>query len=659
MCSLLIYSAGSCLAKTNSNTELNVQRDRIAYFPRESHTQRTLTKQQNVLERRCIEIGTKTTIVNDVRKFNDESHLSIIDGHRPCSSSTPGRPAQQTPPPPPPTRSPHIVSHDKMNKMQKQLDESLCRMNDLQHQISEIPRLQQELSTEKAENRDLHTKLKHMEEIVAKMKREKLLSPPVVPPPPPAKVEASTSPLKPFSPQRVCAMSLESLNFRFPNTSSPTNSVQSNPSLSLNNFSNASVVSVSHSQASGAHLQRNVACMTQSTLTRDIGIVTTSPEKKLTRSIASNTDAIQAQVIAIHSVGIQCLIQDDTKKQYRNASTSTQQRSVSPPPTPIPSAPIAVVTHSIGIMAVPKVRNSQCMARPEVKSFGTENIYQKIRSRNHGSDPIFELIELNNSTKPESTSFASISLKSLDLLSSASVMAPIVADKPSKVIQMVSIGVQHVPNVLSTGSQCVERAATPPPAPIPPKVSTESTSTDTSDLLLFRHRAVNTDAPVAKRDRPTNTEPIRTTDESTNTMNTNVKSTNDIGTNPDRIASVGDDALHQCHNCLAKIEIKQQTIISNKNTKLEQQHRMNVSPAVPADDAQSKETDLTSRIPRPTALISPRPDRKFNRQNTYTVPSPVNLSPSHASPVATAVLTAAATPPAANIVQCPAEAYLR
>lgn len=614
---------------------MNVQRDRIAYAPRESHTQHTLTKQQNIFERKCIEIE-KTSIVNDVRKFTDESILSINDAYRPCSSSTPNRPLQQSTPPPPPTRSPHIVSNEKLNKIQKQLNDSLSRMNDLEHRIKEIPRLQQELTTEQTENRDLHTKLKHMEEIIAKMKREKLLSPPSV------KIEASTSPLKPFSPQRVCAMSLESLNFRFPNTSSPTNSVQSNPSLSLNNFSNVSI-------ASASHLQRNVACMTQSTLTRDIGIVTTSPEKKSTRSTASNTDVIQAPTVAVHSVGVQCHIKDDMKKQYRNAFTST-------PSMPIPSAPIAVVTHSIGIMAVPKVRNSQCMARPDVKSIGTENIHQKIKTKNLGTDPIAELIESKHSTKSESTSFA-ISLKSLDLLSSASAVPPIVAEPiESKVVQTASVGVQHSPSVHITSSQCVQRPVTPPPVPISPKVRTETASTDTSDLLLLIHRAVNTDAPIAKRDRPTNTEPIRTTDESTNTMATDAKSTNDIGTNPDRNA-FPDDALHQCHNCLAKIEIKQQTIISNKNTKLEQQHRTNVSPAVAIDDVQSKDADASSRIPRPTALISPRSDRKFNRQNTYTVPSPASLSPSHASPVAAA---APPSPPTTiTTVQCPAEAYLR
>lgn len=607
-----------------------------------------------MFEQKCIEVE-RASIVSDVRKFADDSNLSMIDGHRPCGSSTPIGQLQQTPtpPPPPPTRSPHNIPNERMNKLQKQLNDSLNRMNDLEHQMMEIPRLQQELTSEKAENRDLHMKLKHMEEIVAKMKREKLMSAPA-----PVKVEASTSPLKPFSPQRVCAMSLESLNFRFPNTSSPTNSVQSNPSLSQNNYSNASIASASHSQASGAHLQRNVACMTQSTLTRDIGVVTTSPEKKLTRSTASNTDVVQANVITTRNVGVQCVIQEDTKKP----STPTPLPVSPPPPTPIPSAPIAIATHSIGIMAVPKMRSSYCMARPDVKSIGTENIHQKIRTRNHGTDPIAELIEPTHPTKPESTSFASISLKSLDLLSSASTVPPIVTEKAAKVIQTASIGVQHVPNVLSTGSQCVERPATPPPAPLPPKVSSETVGTDTCDLLLLRHRAVNTDAPVAKRDRPTNTEPIRTTDESTNTIaTTTAKSTNDIGTSPDRNA-IGDDALHQCHNCLAKIEITQQTIISNKTAKSDQQHRMHVVPAVPADDTQSKDADASSRIPRPTALISPRPDRKFNRQNTYTVPSPVSPSPSSLVTPHAHLAAAPATPPsppATNAVQCPAEAYLR
>lgn len=549
------------------------------------------------------------------------------------------------------------------------------RMNDFEHQIKEIPRLQHELSTEKAENRDLHTKLKQMEEIVAKMKREKLLSAAMQPLPPslpPLKVEASTSPLKPFSPQRVCAMSLESLNFRFPNTSSPTNSVQSNPSLSLNNFSNASIASASQSLMSGAHLQRNVGSMTQSTLTRDIGIVTITPEKKRTRSTASNTDAVQTQAVAVHSIGVQCLIEDkkeeekDEKKHYRNASTS-MPRSVSPPPAPIPSAPKAIEKHSVGISAVPNVRNKQCMVRPDVKSIGIDNIYQKIRTRDHGTDPIAELIESNSESKPDSNAFASISLKSLDLLSSASAVVqqmPTIGDNQPKVIKTTSIGVQHVPNVLSTSTQCAERPATPPPPP--PKVATATQFTDTCDLMLCIHRAVNTDAPAAKRDVPTNTEPIRTLDESTNTTANGVKSTTDIGTNPDRNAFTDDErsALHQCHNCLAKIEIKQQTIISKKNMKFEQQQqqqRMHISMASQsqsADDAQSKDADASSRIPRPTALISPRPDRKFNRQNTYTVPSPaVSISPSQVTPLAAATAMASAQP--ANMVQCPAEAYLR
>lgn len=632
----LLQRIGSCITKTNSTTDLNSQRT-ASYSPLDIQTSHTLPKQQqNVFASKSIEIEQTTTTI-DGRKFNDESHLSFVDTYRTGNSSTPNRPPATPTPPPPPKRSPHIISHEKVNQMQRQLNDSAIRMRDLEVQIKQVPRLQLELTNEKAENRDLLTKLKQMEEIVAKLKREKLSTPSA---PPSTKTEAATSPLKPFSPQRVCAMSLESLNFRFPTTSSPTNSVQSNPSLSLHNFSSTSA----------SHLQRNVACMTQSPLTRDIGVVTLTPERKSMRSTASNTDSTTKASAAVHNVAIQCVIDEGPKREFRNASTSTP-RPVTPPPEPV----VAVVTHSIGVMATPHVRDNQCTARPEVKSIGTENIYRKVRTRDHGTDPIVELnVAVNVPTVDLSSTYASISLKSLDLLSSATSMVPPMADeKPSKTTPTASIGIQHTPDVLSTGSQCIiERPITPPPTPPPsaPKVHTQTISTDTCDLLLLRHRGVNTDAPVAKRDRLTNTEPVRTTHESTNTTPVRANPTCDTGTSPDQ-NTIGDDALHQCHSCLAKIEIKQQTIITNKTTKSDRQlHQANVQAATiiqAAEDVQTKEADASSRIPRPTALISTRPDRKFNRQNTYTVASPVSLSPTQPS---------STTSPA---IICPAEAYLR
>lgn len=618
-----------------------------------------ITQQRTVetIEETLIITQNKESVRKDARKDVNRIQKRIDDGEETKKSAAISQPDAAT--------IEHIdklsvvnrTLTDQLQSVRNQLSDNLARVRDFEDRVRMIPKLQLELSVEKAENRDLHLKLKALENII-EMKKSKIDALETA-----AATAAASQPAssKPFSAQRVCAMSLESLNVRFPNSSSPTDSVQSY----------ASAPSANQSKPTPSVLQQSVGCMTTKSITRDVGVVTI-PAQAVTRSIATNTDAIEQPAppppppvpIAIEkkpllkSVGTQS--EAEVKTRSRAIGTNTDRE---PSPTPVPKP----TTFSVGIMATPNVRSSQCMARPETRSIALDNIYQKVRVRSFGTDPIKHLAEPQQPAKPTDSTISL--LKLLDTPSQAAPTEPI--EPPEKPKELKSIGVQHSPNVLCKFSQCDEQVIEPPP-----KIKMHTEYTDTSDLILHIHRGVNTEKALETKNRLTNTERIATIDESTNTMAKPTK-TNDTGTNPDLSISskyeekakneeINVSEQDKCHNCLAKIEIKQRTIIKNLNkpapsatvkriattntTTLTTNTSENVEEKTVNTLLQSQQTETESRIPRPTALISPRPDRKFVRQNTYTIPE------SPTSDSAMTMSTATATTHSSH-TECPAEAY--
>lgn len=525
--------------------------------------------------------------------------------------------------------------NDQLSNVRSQLGENLNRLRDFEERVKLIPRLQLELSVEKAENRDLHLKLKALENILEQKEKNAIKTKELVK----STVDSSTTTegfviSKPFSAQRVCAMSLESLNIRFPANNSSSIDAQQQPQ-------NPVKIPPSTNDASS---------MTNKTISRDVGIVTI-PIQISTRNIAINTDISERnpfEKLIKEPILISVGVQSDTehKIQTRNVSTITDKKQSSSP-----------ILNSIGIMAIPNTRSTSCAAKPDSKSIGIDNIYQKVRLRSFGTDPIKHLSETNQSKLINDSINVSLAL----------------LDKPSKPKELKSIGIQYSPSVTSRYSQCKEQQT----IVTLPKIQTHTESTDTSDLMLYIHRGVNTDAIPRKIDRLTNTNPINTIDKSTNTISP-VKHSNDNGTNTDQIVDstttnvTNEKSIdtttntsktkseHKCYNCLAKIEIKQRTIIKNPNkvnlNTNSQTSSSNTTTATTnlvekhADEMLNvlQQSDSQSRIPRPTALISPRPDRKFARQNTYTIPS---TSSSPITPTASETV-------ASLISQCPAEAYL-
>lgn len=320
-------------------------------------------------------------------------------------------------------------------------------------------------------------------------------------------------------------------------------------------------------------------------------------------------------------------------------------------------------------MAVVDTRNAYSTAKPEIKSIGLENIATVVKTRCTGTDPIKHLIDVvDRRSSSLERNDQIISLKSLDMLQTASSTVSHVSNKelkepvkieqnsvsiqcslqpsivealtqptPAIPVKRTSIAIQHSPRQSSKYSQCQPKAKTPPPSPPQSDTPTKhyrTEGTDTKDLIRLNDSSNNTDAPPKTRDRLINTERIRTVNGSTNT--TALPRTVECGTNPVNMplpivpivdktivtrtdTGCGTEAIDiinkNCNTCLAKIEIKQQTFFKN-TAKIEDAMQQQ----------QQQQLDV-SRIPRPTALISPRPERKFTRQNTYTISPTSPTSP--------------------------------
>lgn len=513
---------------------------------------------------------------------------------------------------------------DQLQSVRHQLSDNLNRVRDFEERIKLIPKLQLELSVEKAENRDMHIKVRALENALKTKERNDI-----------SKTVESISPTtdeplktKPFNTQRVCATSLERLNIRFSNTSSPVESQKS------------------HEAISNQPTSHNVGCMTTKSILRDVGIVTT-PMVVDSKAVAVNTNISgrnpfenitekpKTQNVYVQS---EC----EPKVQTKNMATITDSEPVQ-----------KISTKSVGTSAQPSVTHSSCLARTETRSIGIDNIYQNTKTRTIGIDPIKEIIEQLSSKRNDSP----ISLKLLDNIQRTPIAVPEVevpAEVKSKPKEFRTMGIQHSPCLSDKSSQCKEHV--PESLPI---IQSRTESTDTSDLTLLIHRAVNTEAPVSKKSRLTNTDRLLTDDKSTNTRN-DLKTLKNSETNTDpfeistkvrtdekqnELASFSE---HKCHNCLAKIEIKQRTIIKNPNKSHSIANIARSTTTTTTDHTSIEDlvqqTDAQTRIPRPTALISPRSDKKFTRQNTYTIQTE--------APIA-ALYTAdePATP-------CPAEIYL-
>lgn len=450
----------------------------------------------------------------------------------------------------------------------------------------------------------------------------------------------------PFSPQRVCAMSLDSLKLR----SSPKFFFDGSGNSSVSNeyiLSSAKSTPVQQIVQS----QRDVGCMAHTPLSRSIGTLTTPSVAKELKTASTNTVIIQEKVVTIQQgqqtdqrmytqeeleFEISKSLERYQKQQQRtkqlnsctvgtqsDVETSKKQRSVS-----TTTDPVKAPSHSVGTMVKPDAYSRECQTVVHSHSIGTNTDNLTMPSM-----PSKSLEELSASKEDLEHR---ISLKSLDKFKCTSTQCVLLTDEPKseRIVSTHTKGLQHSPKVSTKSVQVGVRS--------------QPESTDTNDLVLLINRSINTDAKAKTCDQLTNTDPI-------------AKKTKDIGVNCDppvekvkveeikKTESVNDVG----NTCMAKVEIKQRTVISGLNKTDEEQ-----------------QVDPQTRIPRPMALISPRPERKFNRQNTYTISAPtsettnstttsvVNRSTAVKTHQQEAVATRRNEETSTSSIRCPAEEYL-
>lgn len=413
--------------------------------------------------------------------------------------------------------------------------------------------------------------------------------------------KSTTTPsTKPFQAQRHSPISLDSLNARLQSPYSTTN--KSSPPQSTNPTPIPPIQ------------KRDASQMTTMSLTREIGITTNQVK---TRTTAVNTDQksytkqeLQAAIdLTIEKQQLEQL-QAQKKKQI---SVGTQMQPVVIPPkqtasisqqTQIESQSIAIQTRadqkSVEISCHPQTRSIGISDHTTIKEVCSVCSIEK-HSIGCGPDEEPSLISLKLMDVPPPKRSLTFSLGDGEKLniSRKTIGTQYSFVGPTK----IDSSTQHVAPILRD-KQCQQSG------PI-----TNNQITDTNGLIALKNKGCATDPiqQVKKYNAESNTEPRQLESVSTNT-NPPLKLL-DHGTNTIKIqlkevacgATVKPHisiscADNYCDTC--KDTIMHLAKGFTKST-------ICVTPPSPE----------TSRIPRPMALMSPRTERKFVRQNTYTVPS--------------------------------------
>lgn len=469
----------------------------------------------------------------------------------------------------------------------------------------------------KKEKEQLEQKV-HDEEV----RRVNLASPP----------KTTTVPLtKPFHPQRHSPISLDSLNVKLqpPFSASPNSTV--------NKPTNTSQSPPCHPTTQ----KRDVSQMTTAVLTRDIGITTNQLK---TRTTAVNTDQkhytkqeLQAAIdLTIEKQQLEQL-QIKQAQQQNLISVGTQMHPVTIPSKQTISTcqQTQIESQSVAIQTRANQKSIEISCHPETRSIGIsdnttiEEICRKCsgKKRTIGCGP------------DEEPSL--ISLKLMDATTPKRSLTFSLGDGEKLNIARKSIGTQYsviVPKKIDSFTQHI--------APIMKDKQCQQSvlamtnqHTDTLGLLERKNRACATEPiqEVKKLNAESNTEsrrtesvstntnaPLKQLDHSTNTVRIQSKDVAcGVAVKPHILISCADNYCDTCKDTIMHL--------AKGFTKGSNGGGNGGLAGVPIAE--------TSRIPRPTTLMSPRTERKFMRQNTYTLPS------SDESPIEQQV--------------CPAEMFLR
>lgn len=441
---------------------------------------------------------------------------------------------------------------------------------------------------------------------------------------------ATTPLVKPFHSERHSPISLDSLNAKFQAPYSPS----SQPAISK-----SSPPQTTESTPTPFVQKRDASQMTTVSLTREIGITTNQIK---TRTAAVNTDKksytkeelqaaidltiekqqheqFHAQQKKLISVGTQMHIVSMPQKQTTSTSQQTQNESQTS------STQTRTNQKSVEISCHPQTRSIGISDHSTVEEVCRNCAIEK-RTIGCGPDDepsliSLKLMDVQPTAFQRSLTFSLGDGEKLNI-SRKSIGTQYSFTGPTK----IDSSTQHIAPLMRD-KQCQESG--------PIKYNQMN---DTNGLIKIKNQSCSTEPiqQVKKFNAESNTEPRQLETVSTNT-NPPLKlldhSTNTIKIQLKDVACGGVVKPHISISCADNYCDTCKDSIMN----LAKGFTKNMSSAsVPSSISPIAET---SRIPRPMTLMSPRTDRKFLRQNTYTLPS------SDESPIEQQI--------------CPAEMFLR
>ncbi|XP_063699459.1 KN motif and ankyrin repeat domain-containing protein 2 [Culicoides brevitarsis] len=506
------------------------------------------------------------------------------------------------------------VSKAALHAIREQMALSLARMKDLEDQVKLIPNLQNQLVTLKKEKQQLHTELRKAEETYQRQLQEQLeqqeksfrsasksTSPPTT----------TTSGI--FTPQRVSPVSLSSLNDHIKTTQATkqqrSTGTQGTP---ITRDVGCSPPPVTKTYSTGVYTDISIAPTEKIYTKRDLEASLKEQKHK------QDLDRLRKSI----SVGVQI---SDGRSCSSSRQTGTQ------------TVPLidAIQKTTIAVMCRPEQRDVSVSYAPQLRSVGISDHTidapkcEKCDIRKFsvavGPDTVAEV-------KP---SLPGISLKALDQRS----LSFSLAENEKLKIRRKHAGVQ-VSSAMSNAA--IQHSPLLVTKQVQYSPDTITQQTDTKGLIDTKNNFTLTDHRLHKsKESATNTEVIRTRENGTNVKIH--EKTSDFGTNTEKIhkkdASCGEltsvqqqkghiqivCAENYCDSCKDSIKslAKEFAKATEKPPMTLSLTKSNVMTTSTESMIANERKTTESKIPKP-ALTTPSPtaQRKFVRQNTYTVDSP-------------------------------------
>ncbi|XP_032589958.1 uncharacterized protein LOC6560306 isoform X3 [Drosophila grimshawi] len=481
-------------------------------------------------------------------------------------------------------------------QIREQMALSLKRLKDLEEQVKVIPDMEMELNSLRSEKQRLQRR------------NEELLRGQRQTPSPPSPGLKNASPVQ-FTPQRISPVSLESLGARMRSSSISPSIIRRDVATQA-----ASKVIATRDIAVGSPLSvRHVGTQQTETLYSQLEL-----KQKIEQALSESK---QQRLRHLISVGTQMYV---PKREQREMGNQT-----------VPERP--VLKHNVSISAKPMTRENFTNCKPDMRSVGSsENrvtdvlcekcaISKRSVSVGCGTDeklpekpkPVPQLPGRSNTFSLGEHEQLAIKRKAIGCQTLNTVVHS--ASSQTAATTVRSTGAQAMPEQQQVGTQC--------------GVESTNRQTDTKGLQRLTRSVTKTEQLMAPLNPPQTCHVASNTEEQPlpvvakperivahSSCNTEQVHKRDVGCGDIVKPHISIAcAANYCDSCKEAIQLLAKDFSKADPT--------NEPPTAPHPIRRSTSAD--SRIPRPKHLTSPSPVRKqFQRQNTYTLPTTAQATPS-------------------------------